>query len=181
MGARLITLLVLICIAGPLGSQVVENGERRGLIQATASFYPAWMLHSPAKNNYLAGHLAYYFDDHYSFRGEVLVYIDAQTSTKVLNDHVQIQAGFGRHFPVKRWDPFVYAQMGLASVQLQWNPKRYYQPVAGVTIGTHYHVSRFFYFFAEASYTHMANPERVGNLDQVLVSGGLGFQFPTRK
>jgi hypothetical protein len=181
MGTRLIFLLAAVCMHTSLRSQVLENGERRGLLQATASFYPSWMLNRDTKNNYLAGHLAYYFDDHYSFRGEALVYIDGQAGTKVFSEHVQIQAGFGRHFPVKRWDPFVYGQMGLSAVQLVWNPKRYYQPAIGLTLGTHYNVSRYFYFFAEASYTHMAHPEHGGGLDQVLVSGGLGFQFPTRK
>jgi hypothetical protein len=181
MGARLISLLAVLITVSALHSQVLENGERKGLIQATASFYPSWMLNHQVQNNYLAGHVAYYFDDHYSFRGEALVYIDAQGENKIINDHVQIQAGFGRHFPVKRWDPFLYGQMGLAMIQVQGFAQRHYQPAAGLTIGTHYHVSRFFYFFAECSYTHMQDPSQPGRLDQFLVSGGLGFQLTTRK
>lgn len=181
MGTRLIFAGAMLVLGTALRAQQLELGQRKGLLQATASFYPSWMLNHNVKNNYIAGHVTYYFDDHYSFRGEALVYIDAQGENKVINDHVQIQTGFGRHFPVKRWDPFVYAQIGLSAIQLQGYTQRYYQPTVGLTFGTHYNVSRFFYFFAECSYTHMQNPVRVGPLDQLLVSGGLGFQFPTRK
>jgi hypothetical protein len=179
MGTRLILLIALTAMVLPAAAQNLAEGERKGLIQATASLYPAWMLNHDVQNNYVAGHFAYYVDDHYSFRGEILSYIDAQSEEKVLNDHVQVQAGFGRHFPIKRWDPFVYVQMGLGAVQLDGFDRRYYQPSAGITAGVHYNVSRFFYFFAEAEYHHLQNPEYVGNLDQVFVSGGLGFQFPT--
>jgi hypothetical protein len=181
MGARLILFTAAMVTGVYCRAQVLENGQRAGLIQATASLYPSWMLNHDVRNNYIGGHFAYYFEDNYSFRGEALVYIDAQGENKVINDHVQLQVGFGRHFPIKRFDPFVYGQMGLAAIQLQGTSQRYFQPVIGLTAGAHYNVSRFFYFFAETSYMHMPNPARTGKLDQLMVSGGLGFQFPTRK
>lgn len=181
MGTRLILLPVMMTIVSFLSAQDPGKGERAGLLQATVSLYPSRMLNRDVRNNYVAGRFVYYADDHYSFRGEALVYVDAQTENRILDDHVQLQAGFGRHFPVKRWDPYIYGQMGLAGIRMENASKRYYQPVAGLTAGANYHVSRFFYFFAECSYMHLQSPETTGRLDQLLVSGGLGLQVPARR
>jgi len=184
MVTRLITGLIAVAvIASPakLRAQKLEEGQRNGLIQATASLYPSWMLNRKVQNNYVAGHVAYYFHDNYSFRGEIMAYIDAQKDVRYLSKHSQLQVGFGRHFPVKRWDPFVYYTMGLSSIRLQAQSKNVLQPSVGLIAGTHYNVSRFFYFFAECSYQHMQDPAHAANLDQLFVSGGLGFQLPTKK
>lgn len=180
MGARLI--LLGMCLIGyqSVNAQNLEEGQRNGLLQATASFYPSWMLNHKVQNNYIGGHFAYYFEDHYSFRGEIMAYIDAQGDQKYVDKHVQVQAGFGRHFPIKRWDPFVYGQMGLSAVQLKNYSDAHLQPTIGLIVGVHYNVSRFFYFFAEGQYNHTNDPERKGPMDQIYVSGGLGFQLPTK-
>jgi hypothetical protein len=181
MGTRLILFPVMAMIVSSLRAQNPEEGERGGLLQATVSLYPSWMLNHDVRNNYVAGRLVYYTDDHYAFRGEALVYVDAQTENRVIDDHLQIQAGFGRHFPLKRWDPYVYGQMGLAGIRTEGSPQRYYQPAVGIIAGANYHVSRFFYFFAECSYSHMQDPQTTGNLDQLFVSAGLGLQLPTKR
>lgn len=181
MGTRLIGLLVCMTLVVRASAQQVELGERQGLLQATGSLYPGWMLNHNVRNNYAGGHFAYYFDDHYSFRGEFLGYVDAQTDEKYIKKHLQVQAGFGRHFPVKRWDPFVYAQMGLAGIELQGSTEAFLRPNVGLVAGMNYNVSRFFYFYAECTFIHMKDPERINNLDQLLVTAGLGFQLPTKK
>lgn len=181
MGARLTGLLVCLMVVLHTSAQQLELGERQGLLQATGSLYPSVMLNHAVRNNYAGGHFAYYVDDHYSFRGEFLGYVDAQTDEKYIKKHLQVQAGFGRHFPVKRWDPFVYGQMGLAAIQLQGSTESYLRPNVGLVAGAHYNVSHFFYFYAECAFTHMKDPERMNNLDQLLVTAGLGFQLPTKK
>lgn len=181
MGARVIGLLLGTTIGLHTAAQQVESGERQGLLQATGTLYPGWMLNHPVRNNYAGGHFAYYVDDHYSFRGEFLGYVDAQTDEKYIKKHLQIQAGFGRHFPMKRWDPFIYAQMGLAGIELQGSTNAYLRPNVGLVAGTHYNVSRFFYFYAECEFIHMKDPERMNNLDQLLVTAGLGFQISTKR
>ena len=181
MGTRLIMSCLLVAgFIQQTTAQKLEEGQRRGLVQANASLYPAFMLNHPIQNNYVAGHTTYYFHDKYSFRGEALAYIDAQKEVKYLSRHYQVEVGFGRHFPVKRWDPFIYYTMGLASVRLQTASKNYVQPTIGIIVGLHYNVNRFFHFFAEGHYGHMQDPGREINLDQIYVSGGLGFQLPTR-
>lgn len=179
MGARL--SLIFLLFSSVARSQQLQEGQRKGLLQTTASLYPAFMLNRAIQNNYVGGHLTYYFEDKYSYRGDIWAYIDAQTETKYISNHTQLNAGFGRHFPIKRFDPFIYINMGLASIRLQSQKENTLQPTLGTTIGLHYNVSRFFYFFGECVYTHMKDVSRVGNLDQLYVSGGLGFQIPTRK
>jgi|GEM_PF-2064461 len=151
------------------------------IIQVTASIYPSWMLNHNVQNNYVAGHFTLYFHKRYSFRGEIQGYVDAQGEQKYISKHVQVQTGFGRHFQVKRWDPYVYATMGLSSIRLQSHSRNVMQPSVGLIAGTSFHVSRYFYFFAECLYQHMQNPSRDANLDQLFISGGLGFQLSKRE
>lgn len=151
------------------------------MLQGTASLYPAWMLNRNVQNNYVAGHLNYFVHDKYSFRGEIMSYIDAQGDAKYLSSHTQLQAGFGRHFPIKRWNPYVYYMMGLARVRLHSQTGTDLQPTIGLIGGTQFHASRFFYFFAEANYQHMQDPSKAGNLDQLYVTAGLGFQLSTKR
>jgi hypothetical protein len=181
MATRLIAGMLLLLVILPVSAQVTEDGERQGLLQGTASLYPARMLNHSMMNNYVGGHLNYYVDDHYSFRGDVFVYIDAQGDQKYLNRQIQLQAGFMRHFPVKRWDPFVGLQAGLSALELQSSPDHFLQPVLGLTTGVSFMVSGYFYFYAECSYQHMNDPVVRSPLDQLFVTGGLGFQLSTRR
>lgn len=159
----------------------LSEGGRRGILQGTATLYPSWMLNHGVRNNYVGGHLAYYFDDDYSFRGDFLAYTGAQTTAEYLRSHVQLMAGFGRHFPVKRLDPYIYLQGGLAAVQILGSTESYMQPLAGMTVGLNYHVAPWFYFFGEVAYNRMQDPSGPGNMDQLYTGAGLGFQVQTRK
>lgn len=180
MELRMIIALFLFLTSSSL-AQDVASGERNGLIQTTATLYPSWMLNHAVRNNYVGGHLVYYFEDRFSFRGDLLAYIDAQTEAKYLQKHIESTAGFGYHFGKKRWDPYVYAQIGLAAVQLQGSDKTDMQPVTGLSFGVNYHVAPYFYFYAETVYRHMRDPLRPSNLDQFLLTGGLGLQLPTKR
>lgn len=180
MEARIIGLLLLLMTANSFG-QDVALGERNGLIQTTGTLYPSLMLNHAFRNNYIGGHAVYYFEDKYSFCGDLLVYIDAQTDTKYIKKHIESTAGFGYHFGKKRWDPYLYAQFGLAAVQLQESDKTDMQPVAGMSFGVNYHIAPYFYFYAETVFRHMGDPLHPGNLDQLMVTGGLGFQLPTKR
>lgn len=180
MELRIITALIVL-MTGSSFAQDVANGERNGLIQTTGTLYPSWMLNHPVRNNYVGGHLVYYFEDRFSFRGDLLAYIDAQTEVKYLQKHMESTAGFGCHFGKKSWDPYVYAQIGLAAVQLQGSDKTDMQPVTGLSLGVNYHIAPYFYFYAEMVYRHMSDPLRPSNLDQFLLTGGLGIQLPTKR
>lgn len=180
METRIIGLLMLLYSASSF-AQDVTSGERAGLIQTTGTLYPSWMLNHNVRNNYVGGHAVYYFEDHFSFRGDLLVYIDAQTEAKYLKKHIESTGGFGYHFGKKRWDPYLYAQFGLAAVQLQGNEKTDMQPVTGLSLGVNYHIAPYFYFYAESVFRHMSDPLHPGGLDQLMMTGGLGLQLPTKR
>lgn len=176
-------ILIALCCTGTLCAQerFYREPGLEGMLQGTASLYPAWMLNRDVQNNYVAGHLNYFFHAKYSFRGEFMTYIDAQGDTKYISSHTQLQAAFGRHFPIKRWSPYVYYSMGLAAVRLHSQTATDWQPAIGLIAGTQFHASRIFYFFAECNYQHMQDPSRTGNLDQLYVSAGLGFQLRVKR
>ena len=168
----------LVCFAN---AQVLSNGERSGLVQTTASLYPAKMLNHDALNNYVGGNLAVRFDEKYAFRGDIYVFTSTQRGTAVINDHTMIQASFLRFFPIKRWDPYVGVGLGLSGIQTVSNFQRRYQPTVSLNAGVQFHVFDYFYFFIESSYQHMQDPWRTQPLDQLFASAGLGLQLPVKK
>jgi hypothetical protein len=170
--------IVVFCIAFSSFAQETAEGERAGLVQFTGSIYPSWMLNHPVANNYVGGQLGIYFNDHYSFRGDAFVYIGAQSNASYINDHLLIQGGFYRHFNHQKWEGFIGFSPGLSSIQTNWTNQRRFQPTLDVAGGVKFHVSNFFYFHAETHFLHMQDPWKAQNLDQLMVTGGLGFQLP---
>lgn len=111
-----VLFLGFLLAANSANTQVLAEGQRSGLLQATASIYPSQQLNTKGLNLYLGGYMNYHFDDKYSFRGDIYQFIGAQSKPGYVNDHLQVQAGFMRYFPVKRLDPFVGIQVGLSAI-----------------------------------------------------------------
>lgn len=184
-------LTTLLCITTEVVSQTsyVEDGSRRGLIEVSASIYPTFSMNKKSSMNFVGGHLAYQLDDKYSLRGDVLVMTSTQSGTPVYNDYFLIETGVLRNFTVKRFDYFVGLEFGLAALQnyqdeinlLENLNHRYYQPVWDLTTGFKFHVSNYFYFYAEAKLLNNRNPEANGLQTNLSVTGGLGLQLPTKK
>lgn len=181
MGTRLIIFSFLLGMSGEAAAQHVTEGERKGLLQVTGKLYPSLMLNHAVRNNYVGGHAVYYVEDHFSFRGDLLGYAGAQTDRQYLQKHIESTVGIGWHFGRKRWDPYLYGQIGMGAVRLQESGSMDYQPVTGIAFGANFHVAPYFYFYAETVFRHMNDPLHPRNLDQLLFTGGLGLQLPTRK
>lgn len=165
-----------------INAQDIYEGERAGLIQGTASIYPARQLNSTGVNYYVGGHLNYHFDDKYSFRGDIFSLAGTKEKPSYIHTHTQVQAGFMRYFPVKRFDPFVGFQMGLSLIDLNERPKEMsYNASLSCVAGVNFHVYKYFYFFLEFQYTHQQDPWHTRPLDQFMGTGGLGLQFPCKK
>lgn len=174
-------VVVLLAMSVTVKAQLLEKGEREGLLQATASIYPSQQLNTKGLNIYLGGYANYHFDDKYSFRGDVFQYIGAQKKPGYLKANTQILAGFMRYFPVKRWDPFVGAQVGVSWIKLNERPaETTLNAVFTLKAGVNYHVWHYFYFFAEIQYSHQPDPLHARPLDQFTGTGGLGFQIPCK-
>lgn len=177
---KIIIILVWMC-AFQATAQILENGERQGLLQATASIYPSQQLNVKGLNIYLGGYANYHFDDKYSFRGDVFQYIGAQKKPGYLKSNTQILAGFLRYFPIKRWDPYVGVQMGVSLIKLNERPaETTINSVFALKAGVNFHVWHYFYFFAEIQYAHQPDPLHARPFDQFSGTGGLGFQLPCR-
>lgn len=173
-------ILVFTAVSFLSAAQLIADGERAGLLQATASIYPSRQLNTKGLNLYLGGYMNYHLDDKYSFRGDIYQFIGAQTKPGYVNDHLQVQAGFMRYFPVKRLDPFVGLQVGFSAIQTNERSERIYNSVFAVKAGLNYHVYKFFYFFLECQYMHQTDPWHARPLDQFMGTGGLGFQLPIK-
>lgn len=163
-------------------AQDIYDGERAGLLQTTASIYPSVQLNTTGINYYVGGNLNYHFDDKYSFRGDIYTLAGSKEKPSYIQSHTQIQAGFMRYFPVKRFDPFIGIQMGFSTIDLNERPNQLvYNASLSFLAGIDFHVYKYFYFFAEFQYTHQQDPWHTRPLDQFMGTGGLGIQLPCKK
>lgn len=179
---KIITISLMMLTVSLVNAQIIENGERKGLLQATASIYPSQQLNTKGLNIYLGGYANYHFDDKYSFRGDVFQYISSQKKPGYIMGNTQVLAGFMRYFPVKRWDPFVGVQAGVSFIKLAERPAEItLNSVFALKTGVNYHVWHYFYFFLEFQYSHQPDPFHARPFDQFTGTGGLGFQIPCKK
>ena len=175
--------------------QDVALGERAGLLEVSGSIYPTVSLNQHALSNFVGGHLAFQFDEKYSFRGDILTFTSLQSGSPLFNDYFLVEAGFLRNFTSKRFDYFVGIELGLSHIQIQ-HPveefgitslsygtlnRSYYQPVFDLTTGFKFHVSNYFYFYAEAKLLNNRHPEKVQMQSNLAFTGGLGLQLPCKK
>lgn len=177
-----IIAIVVITFVFSSKAQNIYDGERAGLLQTTASIYPSVQLNTAGVNYYVGGHMNFHFDDKYSFRGDIYALAGSKEKPSYIHTHTQVQAGFMRYFPVKRFDPFVGLQMGLSALDMNERPKEMvYNASVSILAGVNFHVYKYFYFFAEFQYTHQQDPWHTRPLDQFMGTGGLGIQFPCKK
>ena len=180
MGAKKIVFIFLF-LTQHLFSQENEV-SRNGFVQSTGTILPAIMLNHSVRNNYVGGHLEYRFDAHYSFRGDFLTYTGSQTKQRFINDHTMVSSSFIRNFDHQNWTYFSGVGFGLSVLQLESDSKKSFnQPTINFLSGIQYHANNFLYFYAEVCFSHLQNPINTKPLDQVFFTGGLVFQFPTRK
>lgn len=184
-------LIAMLLIGLSAQAQDITNGERNGLLEASGSIYPTISLNQKSTMNMVGGHMAYQFTDNYSFRGDLLTLTSTQSNSTIYNDYFLIEAGFLRNFSVKRFDYFVGIELGLVRIQLERDPVNYpqymnynptyYQSVLDLTTGFKFHVSPYFYFYAETKLLNNHHPEKAALQSNLTFTGGLGLQLPTKK
>lgn len=173
-------------------AQNLVIGERKGLLKATGSFYKANMLNKSVTHYYVGGNAEYFFDNKYSFRGDIYTLIGEKNDPDYfMNGTTQLSAGFNRNFTVNKCTPFIGIYTGMTQLHLNsmlqtfapdyTHPKVQYIPHVGLTIGAQYYFYKYFHFFAEARYIHQLNPFKQSFLDEISYSAGLGFQIPSKK
>lgn len=175
-------LMVFVALSFLGITQQVSEGERKGLIQTTASIYPTLLTKNGSWLNRVGGHAEYFFDDHYSFRGSLFHYFSTQKGTDVLNTETSVFSGFDRTFISGRFDFYVGIGAGMSFVSMiEPQPSLYYQSMLDTHAGWKFHVYDYFYFFGEIHSQWFRNPKRNELLNMLPISGGLGLQFPTRR
>src|ERR1035437_8544222 len=171
-----------------------------GLLKGTATISPAFMLNHPIENIYINGELEYFTESRISFRGDVYWFLNSQQKPALLNQNSFIVSGALYHFPKNNFDYFIGFQPGVSLVQpnvvyvhagpgtlINWvdlpDPTKVCPTISAIT-GITYYVGDYFNFFLNVRYTkarYFGYYNGVLNLDQLIVSGGLGFNIRTKK
>jgi len=161
--------------------------ERRGLLAATGTISPGYLLHHPFTNIYLSGHVEWFAEERISFRGRAAWYVDSQQEPALLVRNDQVSAGGFYHFGRDRLDLHLGLEPGLSFVQEhavdQPSPRAVsVVPTTALGAGLTYFVWDHFHFFAAVRYLRSAlhgTPLGTLRLDEIQVSGGLGFHLKT--
>ncbi len=181
MGKKIIFLLVLV-------SSMVRSQEisRSGLIKGTLTISPATLLDSKNQPFYFHGILEGYTSEKISFVGEGSFYLGDLSSNEVFRFNNSIFAGFNWHlFKDGSSDLFVGLQPGISFTMLSEqtsNDRLAVNPVSSFNLGYNYFMNEYFHFFVlgkvvlgrHSSYSYQS-------LNELRISAGLGFSFPTNK
>lgn len=161
-----------------------------GLLRASGAISPGFMLDAPVTNIYVNGKLEYFIEDRISFRGEGFWYIDSQQASSVMDQNSQVNFGPFHHFGQGRADLAIGFEAGL-SLAKPTTPKDQptadpLRPVPSISLcaGLTYTIWDYFHFFVDARYVHARYTGGYTGtipLDEVILSGGLGWQLRLRK
>lgn len=176
-----------------------------GVLKATATLAPGYMLRQTQTNLYVHGHLEYFSDERISLRGDGFWFTGAQQKPALLAQNSTLLFGGLYHLHKNRLDFFLGMQVGMHltrprdtyydiimlsgnSITITQGTSSYklkalpaLSPVTGVT----FYAASFVNFFLELRYVsgryfgYQAGSTLF--MDELRLSAGLGFQLPTRK
>lgn len=192
------TLMICFLISFSLNAQ--ESYLKDGLLKASATITPSEMLATDQSNFYMSGFLEYHMTKSTSFRGEGFMFVDGKKAEglRPLNGGMRVFFAGNYHWNKNNFDYAIGAGPGVSILRLlNGDPDAVYItspyevkaiPSFILQTGVTYYVWKYFHFFANVSYvatpaTHMyaGAVKRINNLDEILISAGLGFQLPTKK
>ncbi|MFM7668487.1 MAG: hypothetical protein ACKO7D_09930 [Bacteroidota bacterium] len=162
-----------------------------GLIKASATIAPGRMIQNHANSINLSGFLEYVVDKNYSFRGDVIQFIDAGYSSNTLIEPTfQNRLFFGafRHFG--RTNLKFYAGLQMGTTITTYNQsfltgnRTHVAPSFAMKSGVSYYVWKYFHFFADLTYVNSTlRGTSFGShrMDELVFSAGLGFQINVKK
>jgi hypothetical protein len=163
--------------------------KTKGLLKATSTISPGFMLSETRTNIYLAGELEYFVEERVSLRGDGFWYLGSQQNPDLLRQNSSVYWGAAYHFRKNRTDLFIGVQPGLSLTQMVVDEKYYYTdygmevcPNFSFFTGVTQYVGKYFNFFLNTRYVRSSY--RVygsSNLDEIRLCAGLGFNIQTRK
>ena len=178
--------LLFIALVYSLLSVAQTGYFRPGLLKATATISPSFMMNHDVQNIYLTGFFEAHTDQWISLRGDAMWYVDGKRPSGNLIFDRSLRLFYGAFFHMNKsnWDIHLGLQPGLTIAQphVSLNPNRTLQaaPSAAVHIGTTYYVWKIFNFFLDVSYvksTMRGLPAGSVATDELLFSAGLGLHF----
>ena len=185
MVKRIIIAAIVCCSFHSFG-QMKQSFGNAGLIKANLSFTQSFMLHNNNKNVYLSGNLEYFTSSKFSLRGDCFWYLDSRQRNPVFKQNGIILFGPVMHLPKGKHDLYAGIQPGFSYTTPNQNissdisyPSRFL-PAFSIMAGYTFYFSRFCNFFIGANYLASRYRGAEGgsiNLDEFMVSGGLGFQI----
>jgi hypothetical protein len=168
------------------------NYVSQGLLKASATISPGKMIQNGSSTINLSGFLEYFIDNKFSLRGDVYQFIDDQNSTITsINPSFQNRLFFGAFYNYGKGNIRWYNgfQMGLTTTNYLFNSitgdyKWSLAPSTSFKTGVSYYVWKYFHFFADVTYLNSTlRGASFGSqrMDEIIFSGGLGFQIQTKK
>lgn len=162
-----------------------------GLLRGSAAISPGFLLNAPVTNIYVNGKVEYFVEERISFRGEGFWYVDSQQDDSPIARNSQLAFGPFYHWVHGRLDLALGMEAGISLAQPAIPVIATYDPdllrvlpnvaaCAGLTFA----VWDYFHFFLDARYVHARyTGSNAGTipLDEVIVSGGLGWQLRLKK
>ena len=163
---------------------------RPGLLKASASITPSFMLNHDVLNSYVTGFFEAYTDKRISLRGDGMWFIDGKANSAqgsaVFDKGIRLYYGAFAHINRSNFDVHLGLQPGLAIVQpLSTVDARHVwkaSPSLAIHFGTTYYVWKIFNFYIDFAYVHNTlHGLENGSLktDELMISAGLGFHINT--
>jgi hypothetical protein len=181
---------IIICMALNVHGQINKSFSTAGVIKANLSFTQSFMMHNSNKNVYLSGNLEYFTSSKFSLRGDCFWYLDSRQSNPIFKQNGIVLFGPVFHLPKGRHDFYAGLQPGFSYTKPNDNillentyPARFL-PAFSVMAGYTFYFSKFCNFFIGANYLASRYRGAEGgsiNLDEFMISGGLGFHFKANK
>ena len=187
---RKVYSILMLLLVTVYTAQENEPFVRRGLLKATATISPSFMLNRNINNIYVSGELEYFLENKISVRGDCFWYRDSQQDIPFLKQNSIIFFGALYHFSKKKHDLFIGIQPAAILCQPNMldtsmvNYPMQINPGISLIAGYTFYVWDYCNFFFNARYL---NTKYVGtskgpiHLDEIILSAGLGFQLHTRK
>ena len=199
MVKQLNLFLLLVALFHTAGyAQNDQLVSKKYLLKTSLTISPGFFLKIPVNLVYFHGHLEYFPEEKVSLRGDAFLGMNSPHSPHITANHC-LQFGAFYHFSRGKFDPFLGFQPGINFSQIKLSKVPAFQtgitPMLSLSGGANYFVSRYFHFFLSMGYykgtlLKMVHPiwssslEQVPvktPLDEIRISGGLGFNIHVKK
>ncbi len=185
MGKKISLVLALVCTSFIFSQTKVNNYP---LLNFSGTISPGKFTSQKSTAIHLNGFLEYTLDRKYSVRGDVYKFIQgaASSSNLVLPYQMnQLYAGAFRSFGKDNWRQYIGFQPGITVSRdlLSSYNKPQINPSFSLKVGSSFSFYKYFNFFLDLSFNKTqlrglhSGPN---NLNEFLLSGGLGFQIPRK-